>query len=104
GKGPSVEAEDQSHRHRDLETLTQEGASTATRIQGLLSSQGLRVPSLTKWPEQLDALCLWDGSPMPLGLRRRRLRVYAQYTFLSEQIAAVEAGRRRQWPRSPEQS
>jgi transposase len=95
-KVPLVEAEDHRHLHRDLETLKQERASTATRIQGLLSSQGLRVTSLTKLPEQLEALRLWDGSPIPSGLRRRMLRVYAQYTFLSEQIAAVEAERRAQ--------
>ena len=95
-KVSSVEAEDQRHLHRDLETLKQERASTMTRIQGLLSSQGIRLTSLTKLPEQLDALRLWDGSPMPPGLRRRVLRVYAQYTFLSEQIAAVEAERRAQ--------
>ena len=95
-KVPSVEAEDQRHLHRDLETLKQERASTTTRIQGLLSSQGIRLTSLSKLPEQLDALRLWDGSPVPPGLRRRVLRVYAHHTFLSEQIAAVEAERRAQ--------
>ena len=95
-KVPSVEAEDHRHLHRDLETLKRERASTMTRIQGLLSSQGLRVTSLTQLPKQLDALRLWDGSPLPPGLRRRVLRVYAQDTFLSEQIAAVEAERRAQ--------
>jgi transposase len=95
-KVPSVAAEDQRHLHRDLETLKQERASTTTRIQGLLSRQGLRVTSLTKLPEQLEALRLWDGSPMPPGLRCRVLRVYAHHPFLSEQIAAVEAERRAQ--------
>jgi transposase len=95
-KAPSVEAEDHRHLHRDLETLKQERASTTTRIKGLLSSQGLRVPSLTKLPEQLEVLRLWDGSPVLPGLRRRVLRVYAHHTFLSEQIAAVEAERRAQ--------
>ena len=80
---PSVEAEDQRHRHRDLETLKRERGSTTTRIKGLLSSQGLRVTSLTNLPEQLDALRLWDGSPIPPGLRCRVLRVYAHHTFLS---------------------
>src|SRR3989441_2456096 len=103
-KVPSVEAEDHRHLHRDLETLKQERASTTTRIQGLLSSQGIRVTSLTKLPEQLDALRLWDGSPVPPGLRRRVLRVYAHYTFLSEQIAAVEAERRALLQTSPEAS
>src|SRR6266446_319842 len=103
-KVPSVEAEDQRHLHRDLETLKQERASTATRIQGLLSSQGLRVTSLSNLPEQLDALRLWDGSPIPSGLRRRLLRVYAHYQFLSEQIAALEAERRALLQSSPEAS
>ena len=101
-KVASVEAEDQRHLHRDLETLKQERASTMTRIEGLLSSQGLRVTSLTKLSEQLDTLRLWDGSPRPPGRRRRVLRVYAHYTFLSEQIAAVEAERRAQLQASTE--
>jgi transposase len=103
-KVPSVEAEDQRHLHRDLETLKQERASTTTRIEGRLSSQGLRVTSLTKLPEQLDALRLWDGSPIPPGLRRRVLRVYAHHTFLSEQMAEVEAARRAQLQTSSEAS
>jgi transposase len=91
---PSVEAEDQRHLHRDLETLKQERASTTARIKGLLSSQGIRLTSLSQFPEQLSALRLWDGSPIPSGLRRRLLRVYAHYTFLREQIAQLEAERR----------
>jgi transposase len=103
-KVPAVEAEDHRHLHRDLETLKQERASTMTRIQGLLRSQGIRVTSLTKLPEQLEALRLWDGSPILPGRRRRVLRVSAQYTFLSEQSAAVEAERRAQLQTSSEAS
>ena len=91
---PTVEAEDRRHLHRDLETLKQERASTTTRIKGLLSSQGIRLTSLTKFPEQLAALRLWDGSEIPSGLRRRLLRVWAHHEFLSEQIAALEVERR----------
>src|SRR5215471_17057302 len=91
---PSVEAEDQRHLHRDLETLKRERASTTTRIKGLLSSQGIRLTSLHKLPEQLDALRLWDGAPMPSGLRHRLLRVYAHHEFLSQQITQLEAERR----------
>jgi transposase len=103
-KVPSMEAEDQRHLHRDLETLKQERASTTTRIKGLLSSYGIRVTSMTKLPEQLDALRLWDGSPIPPGLRRRVRRVYAHHTFLSEQIAEVEAQRRAQLQTSSDAS
>ena len=101
-KAPSVEAEDARHLHRDLETLKQERADTTRRIKGLLSSQGLRVKSLSQLPEQLDDLRLWDGSPIPPGLRRRLLRVYAHHTFLSQQIAEVDAERRRQLQTSTE--
>jgi transposase len=73
--------------------LKQERGDTTRRIKGLLSRQGLRVENLTRLPEQLDALRLWDGSPMPPGLRQRVLRVYAHHQFLSEQIAAVAAER-----------
>jgi transposase len=101
---PSMAAEDQRHLHRDLETLKQERASTTARIKGLLSSQGIRLTSLSKFPEQLDALRLWDGSPIPSGLRRRVLRVYAHHQFLSEQIAELEAERRALLHTSPEAS
>jgi len=103
-KVPSVEAEDQRHLHRGLETLKQERASTTTRLKGLLSSQGIRLTSRTNLPDQLDALRLWDGSPIPRGLRHRILRVYAHHTFLSQQIAEVEAERRTQLQTSSEAS
>jgi transposase len=103
-KVPSEEAEDQRHLHRDLETLKRERASTTTRIQGLLSSQGVRLTSLNQLPEQLEALRLWDGSPIPPGLRQRVLRVYAHHQFLSEQIAEVEAERRAQIQNASEAS
>ena len=54
GHGPAVAAEDGRHLHRDLETLKQERASTTPRIKGVLSSQGIRLTSLRKSPEQLD--------------------------------------------------
>jgi len=103
-KVPAGEAEDQRHLHRGLATLKQERASTTTRLQGLLSSQGIRLTSLTNLPAQLDALRLWDGSPIPLGLRRRLLRVDAHHTFLSQQIAEGEAERRTQLQTASEAS
>jgi transposase len=99
---PSVEAEDQRHLHRDLEPLKQERARTTNRIKGLLRSQGGRRSRGNKLPEQLDALRLWDGSPVPSGLRRRLLRVYAPYEFLGQQISALEADRRALLRTSPE--
>jgi transposase len=54
----------------------------------------VRLTSLRKFPEQLDALRLWDGAPLPSGLRRRVLQVSAQHQFLSQQIPELEAERR----------
>src|SRR5262247_2261452 len=79
---PSVEAEDGRHLHRDLETLKQERARTTPRLQGLLRSQGIRLASVNRLPEQLQALRRWEGSPLPDGLRRRLLRVWAPHQFL----------------------
>jgi transposase len=73
--GPAVDAEDQRHLHRDLATLQHARARTSNRIKGLLRSQGIRLARVHKLPEQLDALRLWDGAPVPRGLRGRLLRV-----------------------------
>lgn len=54
--------------------------------------------------KRIDALRLWDGSPIPSGLRRRSLRVYAHHQFLSEQISALEVGRGALLHTSPEAS
>ena len=54
--------------------------------------------------KRIDALRLWDGSPIPSGLRRRLLRVYAHHQFLSEQISALEAERCALLHTSPEAS
>ena len=91
---PAVAAEDKRPLHRDLETLQQKRATATTRITGWLSSPGIRRHSLPKLPEQLEALRLWDGAPMPPGLRRRVLRVSAHDTCLRAQIAAWDAARR----------
>ena len=99
---PAVEAEDHRHLHRDVDTLKQERARTTTRIQGVRRSQGIRLTSLSNWPEHLEALRRWDGAPMPPGLRRRVLRVDAHHTCRSAPIAAVEAERRAQLQASTE--
>jgi transposase len=103
-KVPSVEAEDQRHLHRGLATLQQERARTTPRLKGLLSRQGLRLTSLPQLPAQRDALRLWDGSPIPLGLRHRRLRVSAHHPLLSQQLAEVAAERRPQLQTASEAS
>jgi transposase len=99
---PSVAAEDQRHRHRDLATRKQERARTTTRSKGLLRSQGGRLTSLSQLPAPLEAWWLWEGSPLPRGLRRRVRRVYAPPQFLSHQSVEWEAECRARLPTSQE--
>ena len=91
---PAGEAEDQRPLPRALAPLKQERASTTPRIKGVLRSQGRRLTSLRQVPEQLEALRLWEGSPLPSGLRRRGLRGWAPHAVLRHQIAEVAAARR----------
>ena len=93
---PAGASEAQRHLHRDLAPLKQERARTTPRIPGVRSRQGLRGPSRPRWPEPREAWRLWDGAPMPPGLRRRVLRVEAPHTVLSAPSAAVAAARRAQ--------
>jgi transposase len=96
-QGPSVAAEDQRPVHRELEPLKQDRARTTNRSKGWLRSQGVRLTSVPQLPQPRDGLRRWDGSPLPRGLPRRLLRVYAHDTLLSEQRAGLEAERRALW-------
>lgn len=91
---PSVEEEDRRHLHRELLTMKRDRTRIANRIQGMLANQGVRVSWRQPLSPQLDALRLWDGSPLPPGLRERLEQERARLEFLNEQIEAVEATRR----------
>ena len=65
---PSPEDEDRRQLHRELCTLKEELVATTNRIQGLLATQGIRLKGgVNLSDERLDALRLWDGSPLPAG-------------------------------------
>jgi transposase len=48
----------------------------------------------TDFLSSLDEVRVWDGSPLPAGLRARLEQEYACLTFVNEQILAREAERR----------
>jgi transposase len=91
---PSVDAAEQRHLPRALETLQPERARTTPRLQGVRSRQGLRLTSLSQVAEPREALRRWDGTEMPSGRRRRVLRVSVYSQFLRAPMAAVDAERR----------
>ena len=91
---PSLEAEDQRQIHREIATLKVDHTRHINRIHGLLAGQGIHVPIQADFVARLAELRLWDGAPLPAGLRARLEQEYACLQFVDEQIAAQEAQRR----------
>ena len=87
---PTVDEEDRRQLHRELRTLKRERARVTNRIQGLLASQGIRAPKSRDLGARLEGIRLWDGSPLPTGLRARLQREWKHAQFLHEKIAELE--------------
>lgn len=92
---PSVEAEDRRQLHRELLTLRKECTRQINRIKGLLATQGLRLEPRRDFLERLEEARLWDGSPVPGGLRFRLEGEFERLEFIRGQISELEAERRR---------
>jgi len=91
---PSVEEEDRRQLHRALATAKQDRTRVINRIKGLLASHGLVMPPGGAFPQQLEHLRLWDGTPLPVGLRRRLDQEWEHVQALVQRIAQLEAERR----------
>jgi transposase len=88
---PSPGAEDARHLHRELLTLKRDRTRLTNRIKGLLAAQGLSMSSLAHgFAEQLEALRLWDGSPLPPRLHERLLREWQHREQIRERIRLIE--------------
>jgi transposase len=92
---PTVDEEDRRQLHRELRTLKKERARVTNRIQGLLANQGIRLPNVRDLAARLDGMQLWDGSPLPAGLRARLQREWEHAQFLHGKILELEGERRR---------
>jgi transposase len=91
---PGVEAEDRRHLHRELEDLKAQRTQHINRMKGLLAGQGVRVEEIgSGLPEQLNAIRLWNGQPIPEGLKARLRKEYERLQFVQGQIHELEAER-----------
>jgi transposase len=63
-------------------------------MHGLLAGQGVRLELDSHFPAQLDAVALWDGSPLPPRLHTRLLRDWVRVGMLCRQIRGLEQERR----------
>ncbi len=95
---PSPQEEDARQLGRELELLKWERTSHWNRIRGLLAAQGIELGpgSQGQFCEWLEEVRLWDGSPLPAGLRSRLEREFERLECLEEQIRLLEQRRRDQ--------
>jgi transposase len=92
-RAPSVAEEDARHVHRLRETIQQERTRVINRLQGLLTTQGVRIPLHADFLARITAVRRWDGTPLPTGLCQRLRHVWAHLVFLNAQLAEVDAAR-----------
>jgi transposase len=91
---PSMEEEDRRQLHRALATMKRDRTRVINRIKGLLASQGLVMPQRGDFQQQLESLRLWDGAPLPAGLRHRLGQEWEHAQALAQRIGQLEAERR----------
>ncbi len=93
-KVPTREQEDGRHLQREIRTLKKEQTRLTNRIKGLLASQGVAVRMGRRGlGESLDAIRIWDGSPLPPGLRRRLEMEAARHDVVHRQLLDLECER-----------
>lgn len=92
---PSVEEEDRRHLNRALRTLRQDETRQINRIRSLLATQGVCLSrGLKGFATELQRLRLWDGSPLPAGLKRRIGQEYERLQLIHTQTLQVQKERR----------
>lgn len=91
---PTPEQEDGRHLQRAIRTLKKEQTRSINRIKGLLAGQGVSVKTgRAGLIEAFDSIRIWDGSPLPEGLRGRLETEVARHGFVHRQLLDLESQR-----------
>ncbi|MGH2362834.1 MAG: IS110 family transposase [bacterium] len=102
---PTPEQEDGRHLQRQIRTLKKEQTRSINRIRGLLAGQGVAVKANRRGLlESLDSIRIWDGSPLPEGLRLRVESEVARHGFLHRQLLELEARRNARIRQAPDRA
>ena len=91
---PSVEEEDMRHLHRQMCKFKVDRTRHRCRIEGVLASQGVKVPMHADFLDKLEAVRTWDGRRLPAGVCARVKREYAALQYVAEQIKNLEKERK----------
>jgi transposase len=92
-RAPSVEAEDARQPHRLHEALQEDRTRAINRLKGLLASQGLPLSLHEDFLRRLEEARLFDGTPVPPGLKQRLTAAWKQLEFLNQQLHEQEMAR-----------
>jgi transposase len=91
---PSGEEEDRRQGHRAVTTVKRDRTRGLTRLQGRLAAQGLGRPHGGDFSQPVAPRRLWDGTPLPAGLRHRLTQAWEHVTALTPRLAQLAAERR----------
>ena len=92
---PSPGVEDHHHLHRELTDLKAQRTQHTNRIKGYLANQGICLEVADDFPELVEHQRMWNGEPLPPGLRARLLCEYERFQLVQQQVKALEAETRR---------
>src|SRR6266540_2973579 len=90
---PTPDQEDGRHRQREIRTLQKEQTRLVNRIKGLLAGQGIAMRMGPGFLKSLDQVRIWDGSPLPPGLRCRVETEAARYHVVHRQLLDLQGER-----------
>jgi len=88
---PSVTAEDDRQLHRERDAVRNAKRAVWNRIQGLLMTHGLPTPAANRDATVFATLRLWDGSPLPEGLRGRLEREWTELRGLAARLRTINS-------------
>ena len=90
---PSPEDEARRQMTREIETVLADRNRLRNRIQGLLATQGIRLPMTRRFLAALAAAQTGDGRPLPEAWRQRIEREWAQLQALELRLRTARAER-----------
>jgi transposase len=89
---PTPDQEDGRHLQREIRTLKKEQTRLINRVKGLRQGVAVRI-GRRGFQNSLDAIRIWDGSPLPPGLRRRLEIEIARHGVVHRQLLELEGER-----------
>lgn len=98
---PSEADEAARHLSRSLATETAACTQGRNRIQGLLATQGVRLPIRARFRVDVRAVRRWDGTPLPAALLARLDREWRTILVHRAHLRALEREQRTQLRTQP---